>query len=163
MIDLITLIIVILVVGVIMIRRASAGVAILALLAGVFLDQLLATWIIEQLPVGSDNEYFPVAIRLIIGFIPVVLAITAIKAQKQNTILSLLTSLLLGFLVVYFGLQILEPVTAVADEARKSGLFSFLRPYQNQILSGAAVLALIEMYASNNTKAHSDKKKRKKD
>lgn len=162
MIDLITLVIVILVVGVIMIRRASAGVAILALLAGVLLDQLLATWIIGQLPVGSNNEYFPIAVRLIIGFMPVVFTIVAIKAQKQNRILSLLTSLLLGFLVVYFGLQIMEPIAAVADEAKKSGLFSFLRPYYNQILSGTAIFALIEMYASNNTKTYSDKKKKKK-
>lgn len=162
MIDLVAFGVVLLVVVAIMIRKTSAGVAVLGLLAGVMLDQLLGSWLISLLPTEAAglSEYVPVIIHLLVTFVPVGVSITAVKAAKHNPILSLLTSLVLGFLIVFFGLKIVAPLPVVNEAAKNSGLFHFLDPYQNLILSASAVVAIAEMVLSHRIK--SDDKKKKK-
>jgi hypothetical protein len=65
----------------------------------------------------------------------------------------------LGFLIFFFGLKIVAPLPMVATAAKNSGLLTFLSPYQNAILSGASVLALVEMIMSHRSKALHEKKK----
>ncbi len=163
MVDLAALGIAALVVLAVMIRKTSAGVAVLALLAGVMLDLLLSDWVVSLLPsnVSTFTEYVPVVARLLVTFVPVVATLVAVKVAKHNAVLSLLTSLILGFLITYFGLKIIAPLPFVADAAKNSGLFHFLEPYQNTILASSAVLALIEMILSHRTSSVSEKKKKK--
>lgn len=149
---------------VVMLRKTSAGVAVLGLLAGVMLDQLLTTWILNELPSSatSASEFFPLGIRIVVTLAPAIASLAAVKVHRHSTVLSLLTSLLLGFLVVYFVLQILSPIPGVAAATKQAGLLSFIRPYHNEILAVSAILAIIEMIASHRTGiAHSKKKKKK--
>lgn len=145
------------------VRKTSPGVAVLGLLAGVLLDQLLSPWILGYIPPESltYTQYVPVAVHLLLTFIPVFVAIAAVKAPKKNTVLALLTSLMLGFLMIFFGIQIVSSIPEVANESKNSGLFHFLDPYDNAILAAGAVLAIIEMAASHRTKGL-DKNKHKK-
>lgn len=145
----------------VMVRRTSAGVGILALLAGVMLDQLLSEWLIQLLPKNDalSQDYAAVIVHMLLTFIPVVATIIAVKVKKHSKVLSLLASLLLGFLITFFGLQILSVLPQVAEPAKNSGLLHFLEPYQNTILAGAAILALVEMILSHTVKE--DKKKKK--
>lgn len=163
MVDLAALGIAVLVVLAVMLRKTSAGVAVLALLAGVMLDQLLSSWFISLLPtnISSASQYVPVVIHLLVTFTPVVVTLVAVKVAKHNAVLSLLTSLVLGFLITYFGLKIVAPLPLVAEAAKNSGLLHFLDPYQNSILASSAVLALTEMILSHRTSSSSEKKKKK--
>lgn len=147
MVDLISPVIVMLVVLAVILRQTSAGVAVLALLAGVMLDQLLGTWIISLVPAQEEalQIYVNVVVHLLLTFTPMVVAIGVVKATRKSITISLLTSLLLGFLVVYFGLKIIAPIPYVAEDAKNAGLISFLDPYQNMILTASAVLAIIAM------------------
>jgi hypothetical protein len=150
---------------IVMLRKTSAGVAVLGLLAGVMLDQLLGTWIVDLLPsaASSASEYIPLGIHLLVTFAPMVASLAAVKVHKHSPILSILTSLLLGFLIVYFALELLEPIAAVEAATKKAGLLSFIRPYHNAILAASAILAIIEMIASHRTGVTHSKKKKKKD
>ena len=145
MVDLVSPVIILLVVLAVILRQTSAGVAVLALLAGVMLDQLLGEWILGLIPAQSGDMqiYVTVVVHLLLTFAPMVVAITLVKATRKSITVSLLTSLLLGFLVVYFGVKIVEPIPYVTEEVRNAGLISFLDPYQNLILSSAAVLAIV--------------------
>lgn len=162
MVDLVAFGVVIVVVAAVMIRKTSAGVAVLGLLAGVMLDQLLAGWLIGLLPSQAKelSSYVPVVIHLLITFTPVIASIVAVKVAKHSLVLSLLTSLVLGFLMVYFGLKIIAPLPLVSEAAKNSGLLHFLDPYQNVILASSALLAVTEMIISHHAK-HEDKKKKK--
>lgn len=165
MVDLIALGIALIIVVAVFIRKTSAGVGILALLAGVLLDQLLSGWVIGLLPKQAtdlSSQYVPVAVHLLVTFIPVGATLVAVKVRRHNAVLSLLSSLVLGFLVFLFGLKIIAPLPMVAKAARNSGLLTFLSPYQNLILSAAAILALIEMIASHRAKDSHDKHEKKK-
>ena len=161
MVDLIALGIVLLVVLAVLLRKTSAGIGVMGLLAGVLLDQLLSTWLINLLPqqASSASQYVPVAVHLLVTFVPVVASLIAVRVSKHNVVLSLLTSLVLGFLVVFFGLKIVAPLPQVAEAAKNSGLLTFLNPYQNIILSGSAVLALVEMILSHRGKSSDYRKK----
>ena len=90
MVDLVTLGIAVIVVAAVFIRKTSGGVAILSLLAGVLLNQLLGDWLVTLMPVAasSASEYVPIVVRLLILFIPVVAALVAVKVHKQNAVLS---------------------------------------------------------------------------
>lgn len=161
MVDLIALGVALLVVMAVFLRKTSAGVATLALLAGVLLDQLLSPWVISLLPkeaTALSTQYVPVVIHLLITFIPVVATLVAVKVSKHNAVLSLLCSLMLGFLIVFFGLKIVTPLPVVSVAAKNSGLLTFLNPYQNAILAAAAVLAILEMIMSHRSKNPRDKK-----
>ncbi len=162
MVDLIALGLTLLIVAAVFIRKTSAGVAILALLAGVMLDQLLSSWLLGLLPPSTlqKSEYIPVAVHLLITFTPVVATIVAVRVSRHNAILSLLTGLMLGFLVTFFGIQIVATLPQVVEPAKNSGLLHFLQPYQNTILAGGAVLAIVEMIASHHAKP-ADKNKKK--
>lgn len=162
MVDLAALVIALLVVVVVFLRKTSAGVAILALLAGVMLDQLIGSWVLGFLPSQNtiNGQYVTVVVHLLITFIPVAATLVAVKVSHHNAVLSLLSSLMLGFLITYFGLQIIAPLPAVSSAAKNSGLLHFLEPYQNAILAGAAILALIEMVMSHRSKFSHDKKKK---
>lgn len=164
MLDVILLGVSLFAVFIVMIRKTSAGVAVLGLLAGVLLNQLLSDWIINQLPnnATSLNEYVPVVVRLIITFTPVIASIVAVKVYRHKPILSILTSLFLGFLVVYFGVDILSSIEVVEETAKKSGLLSFIRPYESEILAAGAILAVVEMVASHHHGNKHSKKKSKK-
>lgn len=164
MIDIAFLAVPLLIAAVVMIRKTSAGVAVLGLLAGAMLDQLLTAWILNELPSSatSMNEYIPLGIRVLVTLAPAIASLIAVKVHRHNAVLSLLTSLLLGFLAIYFVLQILAPIPEVADAAKKSGLLSFIRPYHNEILAISAILAIVEMVASHRTGIAHGKKKRKK-
>lgn len=162
MIDLIIAGVVLAVMVLVLVRRTSAGVAILGLLAGVLLDQLLADWILGFVPRDTPmySQYIPVAVHLLVTFTPVFVALLAVKTPKKNPVLSLLTSLVLGFLMVFFGIQIVAAIPEVANESKNSGLFHFLDPYDNSILAAGAILAVVEMVASHRVKSP-DKKKQK--
>ncbi len=164
MVDVIFLGVSLFTVAVVMIRKTSAGVAILSLLAGVLLDQLLTSWILTELPEPSTSfgEYLPLAIRLLVTFTPVVASLLAVKVHRHNPALALVTSLALGFLVMYFGLKVVDSLPAVQQLAT-SGLLSFLAPYQNAILASGAVLAVTEMVASHQQSSALNKKKKRKD
>ena len=162
MVDLIALGIAALVVAAVFLRKTSAGVGVLALLAGVLLDQLLGTWVLRQLPseaTSLSTQYVPVLVHLLITFIPVVASLVAVKVGRHNLVLSLLTSLMLGFLIFFFGLKIVAPLPLVSQAASNSGLLAFLSPYQNAILSGASVIALVEMIMSHRSTTQREKKK----
>ena len=159
MVDLISPVVVLIVVLVVVLRRTSAGVAVIALLAGVLLDQLLSVWVIEAIPNQSAtmDVYVNVVVHLVLTFAAMVVAITAVKANKKSVVIPLLTSLLLGFLVVYFGLQILAPIPAITEVASNSGLITFLSPYQNPILAASAILAIVSMVADHKKISKKDK------
>lgn len=161
MVDLVAFGVIVLVSAAVLVRRASAGVALLTLLAGALLDQLLGEWLIGLLPqtVIAGSDYIPIAVHLVVTFAPVLVAIGVVKVGRQSVVLSLLTSLLLGFLMVVFGLKILAPVKVVSDLTYTSGLLSFVRPYDNAILAAGAVLAIIEMIVSHRTMSDTKKKK----
>jgi FtsH-binding integral membrane protein len=162
MVDIFALGLTLLIVVAVFVRKTSAGVAILGLLAGVLLDQLLSGWIFSLLPPSAlqKSEYVPVAIHLIVTLIPVVAIIATAKVSKPNPVLSLLTSLVLGFLVTFFVIKIVAPLPVVADLAKNSGLLHFLQPYQNAILASGATLALVELISSHGKKQSEDKKKK---
>lgn len=153
MVDLVTLVVALLVVLVVFVRRTSAGVAIFGLLAGVLLDQLLSSWVISLLPptVTDSSEYAGVIIHLLITFVPVAVSLVAVKVAHRNGVLSLLTGLVLGFLIVFFGLKILAPLPQITDAANNAGLLTFLSPYQNTILAASAILAIVEMIVSHRS------------
>jgi hypothetical protein len=159
MIDIITLGVTGLVVVAVFLRKTSAGVAILALLAGVLLDQLLS---INKLPAqaSSFGDYAPAIVHLLITFTPVVASLVAVKVHKHNAVLSLLTSLVLGFLIVFFGVKLLIPLPGLKQFVNDGGLLQFLQPYQNVILTASAVLAVVEMVMSH--REHKLDKKKKK-
>jgi len=162
MIDLIIAGVVIAIVVLVLIRQTSAGIAILGLLAGVLLDQLLAQWLLDFIPKDSltNSDYVAIAVHLLLTFVPVFIAITAVKPPKKNLVLSLLVSLVLGFLMIFFGIQILTVIPEIALEAKDSGLFHFLDPYDNIILAGGAILAVVEIVVSHRINS-SHKKKHK--
>lgn len=161
MVDIFALVLTLVIVVTVFLRKTSAGVAILGLLAGVLLDQLLSGWILSLLPPSAlqKSEYVPVAVHLLITLIPVVAIIATAKVSKPNPVLSLLTSLALGFLVTFFVVKIVAPLPVVAELAKNSGLLHFLQPYQNAILGGGAILALAEMVSSHGKKPEDKKKK----
>lgn len=164
MVDVAALAIAVLIVLIVMIRKTSAGVGILSLLAGVMLDELLSEWLIAMLPSGEGalaSQYVPVIIHLLLTFTPVVVVLVAVGVKKHNLILSLLASLVLGFLITYFGIKILAPLPEVNEAATSSGLLQFLEPYQNAILAGAAILALVETTLGHAGQFTGDKKKKK--
>lgn len=159
MIDLISPAVVFAIVLIVVLRRTSAGVAVIALLAGVLIDQLLSTWIINAIPNQSSSMdiYVNVVVHLLLTFTPMVVAITAVNANRKSVVVPLLTSLLLGFLVVYFGVQILAPIPQLTTEANNSGLITFLSPYQNPILAASAILAIVSMVADHKKVSKKDK------
>lgn len=163
MVDLIAFGLVLIVVAAILVRKTSAGVAIMALLAGVMLEELLAPWAINQLPKDSAmmQEYIPVVVRLLITFTPMVASVVAVKIPKQNRVLSLLASLVLGFMIVFFGLQILEDLSLIKHSAENSGLLHFVGPYTTAIIAASAALAVLEMIMSHRVGASSSGKKKK--
>lgn len=164
MVDIAALAIAVLTVAIVMIRKTSAGVGILSLLAGVMLDELLSEWLIGMLPSSGGvlaGEYAPVIVHLLLTFIPVVVVLVAVGVKKHNLILSLLASLVLGFLITYFGIKILAPLPQVTEASANSGLLHFLEPYQNAILAGAAILALVEMVLGHASQFTGNKKKKK--
>jgi hypothetical protein len=162
MVDIIALGLTLLIVAAVFIRKTSAGVAVLGLLAGVMLDQLLSSWLLGLLPPSTlqKSEYVPVVVHLLITFAPVVASVVAVKVSRHNAVLSLLTSLMLGFLVTFFGIQIVAPLPQVVEAAKNSGLLHFLQPYQNAILAGGAILAVVEMIASHHAKPAAKSKKK---
>lgn len=147
MVDAFTPLIVLLIVLAVLMRRTSAGVAVIALLAGVMLDQLLSSWILSAIPAqeSSAQLYIDVIVHLLLTFAPMAVALGMVRTTRKSVVLSLLTSLLLGFLVVYFGLKILAPIPALTDQINNAGLVTFLNPYHNYILSVAAILAIVAM------------------
>ena len=163
MVDLIALVLAICVVLVVMLRRTSAGMAIIAVLAGVMLDQLLSQWIIGLLPnsLFDSSTYILIAVHLIITFATVVVVLATAKVTHHSTVLSLLTSLVLGFLLFFFGIKIFSKAPELAEYTSNSGLLHFVGPYQNTILAAAAVLALIEMSNSHKTAKLKAKKLKK--
>lgn len=163
MVDIAFLAVPLVIAGAVIVRKTSAGVGLLALLAGVLLDQLLTGWILDQLPGTSSSaaEFIPLVLRLILSFAPMVASLIAVKVHRHNIVLSLLTSLVLGFLVVYFAFDITSSSKLVGKYIEVSGLLRFLTPYHNIILSSGAVLAIVEMIASHRvTSSHSKKKKK---
>lgn len=153
MVDLIALMLALAVVLVVMLRKTSSGMAILAILAGVMLDQLLAKWIIGLLPnsIYDSSKLIPVVIHLLLTFVPVIVVLITAKVSHHSTILSLLTSLVLGFLIFSFGLQIFDKLPELNKYTSNSGLIHFVGPYNNAILAVSAILALIEMSNSHKT------------
>lgn len=145
-------------------RKTSAGVAILSLLAGVMLDQLLSGWILQQLPkaTGSLTAYIPAAIHLGLILLPVIVSIVAVKVDHHSMILSIVTGLLLGFLVMFFSIKVLAALPLYKQHAGDSGVFTFLAPYQNAILAASTVLALVEMVMSHRKKSLTGKGRHKK-
>ncbi len=141
-------------------RKTSAGVAILALLAGVMLDQLLSTWLIGFLP--QNSAYLEAAIHGAITFTPALVAIIAVKVGKHHIVPSLLASLALGFLITFFGTKIILDLPVVPEDIKTSGLLVFLQPYEKPILAASAVIAVVEMTLSyHKTSAHHRAKKHK--
>lgn len=164
MIDLAALAITLLVTFLVMLRKTSAGVAILALLAGVLLDQLLSQWVFGFVPQQADTTmlYAEAALHLIITFTPAVVALVAVKVGKHHVVPSLLASIALGFLITFFGTKIILPLPFIPEEAKASGLLVFLQPYQNEILAASAVIAVFEMVLSySQTNKHRRAKKHK--
>lgn len=165
MVDIAFLILPLFITVVVIIRKTSAGVGLLALLAGVLLDQLLTEWIIDKLPVisSSADNFVPLIIRLLLSFAPMVASLVAVKVYRHNFVLSLLTSLVLGFLVVYFAFDIASNSEITAQFMDTSGLHRFLAPYHNMILAVGSLLAILEMISSHKTSSSHSKKKKKKD
>lgn len=164
MVDLIALVLAIIVVLVVIFRRTSAGMAIIAVLAGVMLDQFLSQWIISLLPnsLFDSSTYILVAVHLVVTFVAVVVVLATAKVTHHSTVLSLLTSLFLGFLLFFFGIKIFSKVPGLAEYTSNSGLLHFVGPYQNTILAIAAVLALVEMSNSHKTAKLNARKLKKK-
>ena len=164
MIDLVACATTVLVILFIFLRKTSAGVAILALLAGVLLDQLLGAWLIGFLSQQDPTQmlYIEAAIHFLITFTPCIISIIAVKVGKHHIVPSLLASIALGFLITFFGTKIILPLPIVPETAKASGLLIFLQPYQNAILAGSAVIAVLEMTLSyHKTSAHHRAKKHK--
>jgi hypothetical protein len=161
MVDIAALVIVLLIVVIAIVHQTSAGIAILGLLAGVLLDQLLSGWVLGMIPAQSSttSPYVPVVVHLLITFTPVAASLVAARTDRRRVVLSVLTSLVLGFLVVYFGLKIVGTLPVVEKEAKNSGLITFLSPYQNAILALSAILALAEMILGHRKKLTDKKKK----
>ena len=164
MVDLIALAISILVVIIVMLRRTSAGMAIMAVLAGVMLDQLLAGWVFGLLPnaIFDKSKFIALIIHLIITFLPVVVVLISTKVFKHSKVISLLASLTLGFLIFFFGMKIFSQIPELNVYTKNSGLLHFLEPYQNLILASSAILALIEMSVSHKSSPIKAGKSRKK-
>jgi len=164
MADLIALVLVIAVVGIVFLRKTSPGVATLALLAGVSLNQLIGKWIIGYLPIGSQtaksDELVIAFVRMVIIFTPTVVALIFAKVHKRNTVLSLLSSLTLGFLMFYFGLKILGSVDTLMVHTKNSGLVHFIGPYHNLIILISAILATVDLISGHKSKPSISKKKK---
>ncbi len=144
----------------IFLRKTSAGVAILALLAGVLLDQLLSEWILGFIPAQNEQTmlYVTATVHLVLTFTPALVAIVAVKVGKHHIVPSLLASIALGFLITFFAAKIILPLPIVPEEAKTSGLLVFLQPYQNAILAASAVIAVFEMTLSyHKTSTHKRK------
>lgn len=164
MIDLVACGITILVVLGVMVRKTSAGVAILALLAGVLLDQLLGQWLIGFIPEQDKVGmlYITAAVHMLITFVPAIVALIAVRVGKHHIVPSLLASLALGFLMTFFATKIILPLPIIPEEFKQSGLLVFLQPYQNAILAFSATIALVEMVLSyGKTVAHHKKNRHK--
>jgi len=159
MIDLAALAITLLVTFLVMLRKTSAGVAILALLAGVLLDQLLSQWIFSFVPQQADATalYAEAALHFALTFVPAFVALVAVKVGKHHIVPSLLASIALGFLITFFGTKIILPLPFVPEDAKASGLLVFLQPYQNEILSASAVIGVLEMLPVISLKAVSSR------
>jgi len=160
MVDLLSPVVILLVVLVVVLRRTSAGVAAVALLAGVMIDQLLAQSVLDLVPEQQPpmDIYVSVVVHLILTFAAMAVALSVVKATRQSLVIPLLTSLLLGFLVVFFGLQILEPIPAITSEANNSGLLTFLAPYENLIIAASAGLAVLAMIVDHKKVPKKDNK-----
>jgi len=161
MIDLVACGLTVLVILFVFLRKTSAGVAILALLAGVLLDQLLSSWIISFIPNQNEQTmlYLTAAIHLSLTFIPALVAVIAVRVGKHHIVPSLLASIALGFLITFFGTKIVLALPIIPEEAKDSGLLIFLQPYQNAILAASALIAVFEMTlsyhkTSNHQKHH---------
>lgn len=161
MIDLVACGLTVLVILFVFLRKTSAGVAILALLAGVLLDQLLSSWIISFIPNQNDQTmlYLAAAVHLGLTFIPALVAVVAVRVGKHHIVPSLLASIALGFLITFFGTKIVLGLPIIPEEAKDSGLLIFLQPYQNAILAASALIAVFEMTlsyhkTSNHQKHH---------
>jgi hypothetical protein len=153
-----------LVILLVMLKKTSAGVAILALLAGVLLDQLLADWLIGFMPNQGESTmlYATATVHLILTFVPMLISIIAVKVGKHHIVPSLLASIALGFLITFFGTKLILPLPIVPEDAKTSGLLVFLQPYQNVILAASALIAVFEMTLSyNKSTAHHRSKKHK--
>lgn len=163
MVDIAALCLTLLFVVLVFIRKSSAGVAVLALLAGVMIDQLLAEWIIGVVPDGplQSSSYFAVAVHILLTFAPVIITIVSIKTSRRSTILTLLTSLVLGFMATVFGIKIAAKIPQFTEATKNSGLLHFLDPYLNVIIAGTTILALVELIISHRHKGDKDKKKKK--
>lgn len=162
MIDLVACAITVLIILFVMIRKTSAGVAILALLAGVLLDQLLSTWVIGFIPAQNQQTslYITAAVHMLITFTPAVISVIAVKVGKHHIVPSLLASIALGFLITFFATKIILPLPFVPEDAKASGLLVFLQPYEKEILAASAVIAVIEMTLSyHKTSAYHRAKK----
>ncbi len=162
MIDIAACAVTVLVIVGVLLRKTSAGVAILALLAGVLLDQLLASWVLSFIPPQNEQTmlYISAAVHLLLTFTPAIVALIAVKVGKHHIVPSLLASIALGFLITFFGTKILLPLPLVPDEAKSSGLLVFLQPYQNAILAASAIVAVFEMTLSyHKTTAHNKSKR----
>lgn len=161
MIDITIIVAAAVVAAVVYVRKTSSGVALLALLAGVLLDQLLASWIISLVPSSGVNaKTLSAIIHMVLILMPVVVAIVAAKSGHRDNIISLLTSLALGFLIVYF-LQKGLVIQTLLPKAATSSLFVLVKPYQNLILAGSTLLALAEIMAGGRSKKSTGKKKKK--
>lgn len=162
MIDLAAVGITLLVIFGVMLRKTSAGVAILALLAGVLLDQLLSAWIIDFIPKQNEQTmlYATAAVHLVITFTPMLIALFAVRVGKHHIVPSLLASLALGFLITFFGTKIILPLPFITEDMKSSGLLVFLQPYQNAILAASAAIATLEMTLSYHKSRTHHKKNR---
>lgn len=161
MVDLIALGLTLCVVLIVFVRKTSAGVAIFSLLAGVMLNQLLGAWVLDMLPSvdAKAAQYLSAAIHVLIVFTPALASIVAVKTSRYSAVLSLLASLTLGFLMVFFGIKIVAPLPELTYAAKNSGLLHFLDPYVNLIIAGSSALAIIEMTTSHRRKSEDKKKK----
>lgn len=162
MIDLVACAITVLIILFVMVRKTSAGVAILALLAGVLLDQLLSAWVLAFIPSQNSQTslYITAAVHMLITFTPAVISVIAVKVGKHHIVPSLLASIALGFLITFFATKIILPLPFVPEDAKASGLLVFLQPYEKEILAASAVLAVFEMTLSyHKSSAHHRAKK----
>jgi hypothetical protein len=164
MADLIALILVLVVVATVFFRKTSPGVATFALLAGVSLNQLIGKWILGYLPIGSqaskENELIVACTHMVIIFTPAIVALLYAKVHKRNTVLSLLCSLTLGFLIFYFGIKSLTPVNGLINHTKNSGLIHFVGPYQNLIILISTILATADLIFGHKSKPSISKKKK---
>lgn len=151
MADLIALVVALLVTGIVLVRKTSSGMAILAVFAGVTLEQLLSKWIIGYIPntVFDASPYVLVALKLILTFTPVVVVLFTAKTARRSSVLSLLAGLVLGVLLFSFGLKIVDLVPDLNVHTKNSGLLHFIDPYMNLIISFGVVLAIFEMIFAN--------------